>query len=96
MINFPSYHAAVAVFVPWALRGIEGVFPAACVANVIMFASAITEGGHYVCDVFAGAAIAAVAFILAEKITRPGFPENGDTNRSDVENAAALPQTMLT
>jgi membrane-associated phospholipid phosphatase len=68
LLAFPSFHAAVAVLVPFMLRHVKWVFPLSLLINAAMFASAITEGAHYVCDTLAGALVAGVAYLAAKRL----------------------------
>ncbi|WP_441229395.1 phosphatase PAP2 family protein [Tardiphaga sp. 215_C5_N2_1] len=68
LLGFPSFHAVVAVMVPWTLKNVRWVFPLSFAANGIMFASTITEGAHYACDALAGAIVAVSAIAIARRL----------------------------
>ncbi|MEJ1160212.1 phosphatase PAP2 family protein [Prosthecomicrobium sp. N25] len=70
LVTFPSMHAAVAVLVPWALRPVPRLFWPAVALNLLMAASAVTTGGHYVIDVVGGALVAIAGIALAEPLRR--------------------------
>jgi hypothetical protein len=72
LISIPSLHAAMAVLLMHAARGIRFVWPASLVLNLAMLASTPTEGGHYLVDVFAGSALAlGLIGIGLQRNTRP-------------------------
>ena len=53
LVSFPSFHAAGAMIVTWAVRDRRWVFvPIACL-NVLLLASTFVTGVHYVIDVIA-------------------------------------------
>jgi membrane-associated phospholipid phosphatase len=60
LVTFPSFHTALAVIVTWALWRTPYVALPALVLNVLVIAATVPVGGHYVVDVLAGMAIAAV------------------------------------
>lgn len=60
LITFPSFHVAAAVLIAYAARGTPLAF-LALVLNLVMAVSALSEGGHYLVDVLAGAAVAGLA-----------------------------------
>lgn len=70
IISFPSFHTVVALMVPWALRRTPWAFWPALALNTLMLASTITEGGHYLVDLIAGAAVAAFAVACGYGATR--------------------------
>lgn len=61
LVTFPSFHTCLAIITSWALRGIRFVFPAAIILNLAVIVSTLTEGGHHLADVIAGAGISVVA-----------------------------------
>ena len=61
IISFPSMHAAVAIIVPYTLRWNSRLFAPIAALNAVMLASAVPSGNHYVADVIAGVAVAALA-----------------------------------
>lgn len=63
LVSMPSYHAMVALFFIWAVRGTR-LFPALLIVNVLMISSTPTEGGHYLVDVIGGV-LCAGALIVA-------------------------------
>ncbi len=66
IITFPSFHAAAAVLLGyafWTIRWLRWPF---ALLNVLMLASAVPVGGHYIVDIVAGIAVAAVGIWASE------------------------------
>ena len=78
LISFPSFHTTLGLVFPYALRRRRGPLLIAALVNGAMIAAVPTEGGHYLVDVLAGAAVAAVAMAGAAAIeawlARPALP----------------------
>jgi membrane-associated phospholipid phosphatase len=70
LITFPSYHAAAAVIFSWALWPTRLRWPL-LVVNVLMTASAIIVGSHYLIDIIAGCVVAAIAISVAGTLVNP-------------------------
>lgn len=68
IITFPSFHAAAAVVLGWAGSKIRLVGPLFVGFNVLMFASALIGGGHYLVDLVAGGLIAIAGIMAAQAI----------------------------
>jgi membrane-associated phospholipid phosphatase len=83
IISFPSFHAAMGVFLAWGMRRPRWLFTVAAPVNAVMLASTLTAGGHYLIDVIAGVAIAAASAWAATLARR-------SDRRADVAPAAAL------
>jgi hypothetical protein len=66
IITFPSYHAVWAILVPWLLRGTPFFVPA-LLLDATMMAAAVSEGGHYLVDLFGGTAVAALAILIIRR-----------------------------
>lgn len=65
IVTFPSFHTVVALIVPYALRRVPAAFWPALALNGLMLLSTFTEGGHYLVDVIAGAAVAVAGIAFA-------------------------------
>ena len=63
MVSFPSFHTIVAILTAWALWPLRIIGPIALVLNALLIISTVPWGGHYLIDIPAGAAIAAVAIL---------------------------------
>ncbi|OKO66844.1 phosphatase PAP2 family protein, partial [Bradyrhizobium sp. AS23.2] len=57
LITFPSFHAALAIILIYACRGLKVLFPAFLVLNLLMLAATPTVGGHYFIDIIAGGGV---------------------------------------
>jgi len=70
IVEFPSYHAASAVLFAfaWSRVPVIGVF--GILLNVVMLVSTIPVGGHYIIDIYAGAAVAVASLFLAKRYYR--------------------------
>ena len=69
IISFPSFHAAGALIVTWALRRTWFFWPVAAL-NAALLASTVLLGLHYVIDVIAAVGVCAVV-IVVERAVRP-------------------------
>jgi len=66
IVTFPSFHACVAVLFTLAMRGHLLAFVTAAILNSMMLLSILPLGGHYLVDLIAGCAIAALSFWAAQ------------------------------
>jgi hypothetical protein len=66
IVTFPSFHTASAVLYAWAFWPVRGFGPVALVLNALMIASTPIIGAHYLIDVIAGIALAAVSIVFAK------------------------------
>ncbi len=66
IVEFPSYHAASAVLFAVAWRGVPVIGVLGILLNVVMFVSTVPVGGHYLIDLYVGAAVALVSLGLAK------------------------------
>jgi membrane-associated phospholipid phosphatase len=68
IVTMPSFHAAAAIllgFTYWYIKSLRWLF---LTLNVIMLASAVPVGGHYLVDVVAGSVIAAASILISHRI----------------------------
>ena len=63
IISFPSLHAAVAVLVPYHLRWNRALFWPVTMLNLLMLASAIPSGNHYLSDILGGIVVAGLGIV---------------------------------
>ncbi|AYG70170.1 MULTISPECIES: phosphatase PAP2 family protein [unclassified Rhizobium] len=70
IISFPSVHAAVAVLCAWAMWTNRLMRWPFLMLNLLMICSAITEGGHYVVDLIAGAGLSGFVIASVLYVTR--------------------------
>ena len=64
IVQFPSFHAAMALMLIYAYRGISYLFPISILLNLVMIASSLTTGGHHLTDVLAGLAVVPLAIFI--------------------------------
>jgi hypothetical protein len=64
IVTFPSFHTALGVLFPAMYRGRRWFLPVLTL-NLVMIASVMTAGAHYLVDVLAGAAVALLALAAA-------------------------------
>ncbi|WLI89200.1 phosphatase PAP2 family protein [Massilia sp. R2A-15] len=64
IVTLPSYHTTQAILLMYVHRGQRRVLPSAVLLNLLMLLSTPTFGGHYLIDMIAGAAVAAVAILV--------------------------------
>jgi len=70
LIGFPSFHAAMALFVVWHARELAVVRWFALALNALVLVATPIQGGHHVVDVIGGFAVAALAILIAGRIVR--------------------------
>jgi len=70
IITMPSFHAASAVLLTWGYWSLTWMRWPFLLLNVIMIISALPIGGHYLIDIFAGMALAALSIQGANHIHR--------------------------
>jgi hypothetical protein len=67
VVQFPSLHAASAIMMAYAARGIKGLFPFYVLLNTLMFLATPPLGGHYFADVLGGIILAAATILIVRK-----------------------------
>ena len=72
LVTLPSFHAIFAILLAWSTRSLRYLFIPSIILNTFVCISAIAIGGHYLIDIFAGAAIAFAAMYAYNKA--PEFP----------------------
>ena len=70
IIEFPSFHAALALMMTWALRQTPRLLIVGCIYNGLMLFATLTEGGHYLSDVIVGSLIVCATIVLRHRLTR--------------------------
>jgi len=70
IITMPSYHTVLAILIIYAYRGCGRLFALILALNGLMLLSLPSEGGHYVIDVIAGAAVVAVTIAISSAVAR--------------------------
>jgi membrane-associated phospholipid phosphatase len=66
IIAFPSFHAAGATLMAWAVRRLPVVGLLSLIWNGAIIATTPLIGSHYFCDVIAGIVVAAVAILASQ------------------------------
>lgn len=69
LVTFPSFHAALAIIFIYAVRDVRAVAVLFGIVNAVMIVATIPEGGHYLIDVIAGMAVAAVSIVCVRALT---------------------------
>jgi hypothetical protein len=70
IITMPSYHTVLAILIIYIYRGCGRLFTVALLLNGVMLLSLPSEGGHYLIDLIAGGAIAAVTVAIINAAAR--------------------------
>lgn len=68
LVTFPSFHAASAVLIAWAVWHIPYVRYPGLILNVLMLAATPLHGSHFLTDVLAGMILAALSIALAASL----------------------------
>ncbi len=72
LMQFPSFHVAIAVILWWDMRyEHKAVLAIGGVWTAVMSVSAVTAGAHYVIDIWGGIAVAAISILATKLLTRP-------------------------
>ena len=70
IVTFPSFHAALAVVFPFAVRRVRWALTIMVPLNALMLLSTPTVGGHYLADTVAGVLLALISIALTTAIRR--------------------------
>ena len=72
LIEFPSFHVALAVIYTYATRGMRIFFPTFLLLNLVMIVATLPIGGHYLADLPSGGAVAVLSiYIVRRFLVRP-------------------------
>jgi membrane-associated phospholipid phosphatase len=71
LISFPSFHTTIAILLTYVARHRRWTLAVLAPLNSLMIISIPTVGGHYLVDVFGGAAVAGLAILLVRLLRRP-------------------------
>lgn len=91
LIGFPSFHAAMAMIVVWYARELSTMRWFALALNIVVLVATPIQGGHHVVDVLAGFAVAAIAVIFADNLTR----SRESRSPVGIETASAQPLRQI-
>ncbi|MGX7876855.1 phosphatase PAP2 family protein [Mesorhizobium sp. ORM6] len=80
LVSFPSFHSTLAVIFAYSMRGIRYISLPVYALNAMLVLATFPEGGHYLVDVLAGLAVAAVAIQFVRWIAQvwPSLQSNSD------------------
>jgi membrane-associated phospholipid phosphatase len=70
IVTFPSFHTTVAIILTYLVRRERWALAIFAPLNILMILSTPTVGGHYLVDVFGGAAVAWVSIIIVGALRR--------------------------
>ena len=70
IVTMPSYHTVLAILIVYAYRGCGRLFALVLAGNALMLLTLPSEGGHYLIDLIAGGAIAAVTIAITNAAAR--------------------------
>ena len=68
VVSFPSYHAAAGLLFVWALWPLRWLKWPILIFNLLMLASALTIGSHYLIDLVAGLVVGFMSIPIAGKL----------------------------
>lgn len=74
LITFPSFHTTWALLLAWSLRGYRWLGMVSAAINLLVIASTLTTGWHYLVDVLGGVATGGAAIALSARWERSGAP----------------------
>jgi membrane-associated phospholipid phosphatase len=74
LISFPSFHAAGATILGWAMLRTRLLWLPFVLLNVGVTVSALVDGGHYLVDLVAGCGVACLSIGLAKVLIARGRP----------------------
>ena len=72
LVSFPSFHAAGATMVAWAMLRTPLLWLPFALLNVGVAVSALVDGGHYLVDLIAGCGVACLSIGLAKALVGSG------------------------
>jgi hypothetical protein len=99
IVCFPSYHTVLAILLVYVHRGLRWSFPLLLVLNGLMLFSIPSEGGHYLADMFGGAATAVCAigitgWVLAQLAVPATTAAGARINRTEFSIFSAWRQVL--
>ena len=68
IIQFPSFHVALAILLTYAARGMPVLFIFYLELNTLVFLSTPSIGGHHFADLWGGIALAVVSILVVKKV----------------------------
>jgi len=67
VVQFPSFHMALAVICTYVTRGQRILFPIICVLNTLVITATPVIGGHFVTDLWSSAILISVLIFVVER-----------------------------
>jgi membrane-associated phospholipid phosphatase len=68
IVTFPSFHTTVAILLTYVVRRERWALAVLAPLNVLMIVSTPTVGGHYLVDLFGGAAVAYISILTVHAV----------------------------
>jgi membrane-associated phospholipid phosphatase len=68
VVQFPSFHLAMAVILTYAVRGIRVLFPVLLAWNALVIAATPLVGGHHFSDLWGGALVTLLVILLMRRL----------------------------
>lgn len=95
LINFPSFHTTLAIVFVYVVRRRTLPLAIAAPLNAAMIVSVLTEGGHYLVDVIAGAAVAVAAIYATARLEAALARESTPAARPMPSERALTPDSSV-
>jgi membrane-associated phospholipid phosphatase len=97
IISFPSFHTILALLLIYTTRGYK-CHIISIIINALMILSALTEGAHYLVDIFGGVATTIITIYIVNRLQSLSFIEDitGFTNSPLLKAVAAGRKQVLT
>ena len=93
MVQFPSFHTALALLTAYAVRDVPYLARPVLILNLIVIVATLPVGGHHLADIIGGAAITGAA-ILVLKLHQSGWSPSAFSLRRGF-NRRSLPERTL-
>ncbi len=68
IVTLPSYHTVLAILLTYVYRNQRRMLAVRLPINLLMLVAIPSEGGHYLADMLAGSAVAALSIWTVERI----------------------------
>lgn len=91
LVTFPSFHSALAAIFVYSARGIRYVAALVYLLNAMLILATPAEGGHYLVDILAGFAVAAVSIYTVGWIARAGAPKQTGYGKGKSQPQGKIP-----
>lgn len=73
LVTFPSFHTVLAILTCYAVRDWRWLLGPVVALNTVVLIGTVTEGGHHLVDLLAGAAVVCVSIVFVRWLSRPAF-----------------------